>query len=79
MKIDNFRNLAYVDLLTYGDLKNNCCLKQQADMQMVFKFQVNQIKIHNFRNLAHVDVLADVDLLADIDLKNNRWLNSVTW
>ena len=52
---------------------------QYIVMQMVFKNQVNQMKIDNFRNLANVDLLTYVDLLADIDLKNNRWLNSMTW
>ena len=47
-------------------------------MYVLFKFQVNGMKIDNFRNLAHVDLLAYVDLLVQGDLKNNRWLNSVT-
>ena len=36
-------------------------------MQLLFKFQVNRMKIDSFRNLAYVD------LLAKVDLKNN-WL-----
>ena len=44
------------------------------DMQMIFQFQVNRMKIDNFRNnfinVTHVDVLAYVDQLANIDLKN---------
>ena len=42
-------------------------------MKILFKFQINQMKIDDFRNLAYVD------LLADVDLKHNWWLNSVTW
>ena len=38
-------------------------------MQMLFKFQVNWMKIDNFRNSAYVDILADVDF------DNNWWLN----
>ena len=40
---------------------------QWPDMQMLFKFKVNSIKIEDFINLAYVD------------LKINRWLNSATW
>ena len=40
-------------------------------MQILFKFQVNQMKIDNFRNFANVKFLAYVDILADVDLKNN--------
>ena len=40
-------------------------------MQILFKFEVNQMEIDNFRNLAHAD------LLAYVDLKNNWWLNSM--
>ena len=36
-------------------------------MQLLFKFQVNRMKIDNFRTLAYVDVLVDVDL-------KNNWL-----
>ena len=43
-------------------------------MQMVFKFQVNWIKIEDFRNLADVDLLVYVDLFAYGNNKNNRWL-----
>ena len=42
-------------------------------MQLLFKFQVNPMKIDNFRNSA------DVDLLANEDLKRNWWFNSMTW
>ena len=35
---------------------------QWADMKILFKFQVNWMKIYNFRNLAYVDVLAYIDL-----------------
>ena len=52
---------------------------QKADMEMVFKFQVNRMKNDNFRNLAIVDFLAWVHLLANVDLKNTWLLNSVTW
>ena len=45
---------------------------------MLFKFQVNWIKIEDFRNLIYVDLLVYVDLFAYVDQKNNRWLNSVT-
>ena len=41
-------------------------------MQMVFKFQVNRIKIEDFRNLAYVD------LLIYDDLKINTQLSSAT-
>ena len=40
------------------------------NLQILFKIQVNQMKIDNFRNLAYVDFLAYVDLLANVDLKN---------
>ena len=43
------------------------------NMQIIFKFQVNRMKIDDFRNSAYVD------LLADVDLKNNWLLNLVTW
>ena len=52
---------------------------QWPDMQMLFKFQVNWIKIEDFRNLADVDVLVYVDLFAYVDLNISRWLNSMTW
>ena len=51
MKIDNFSNLAYVELLAYVDLLT------------FFKSLVNQMKIDNFSNLAYVELLAYVDLL----------------
>ena len=35
---------------------------QWPDMQMLFKFQVNRIKIEDFRNVAYVHLLVDVDL-----------------
>ena len=38
-------------------------------MQMLFKFQVNWIRIENFRNLADADLLVYVDLFADGDHK----------
>ena len=41
-------------------------------MEMLFKFQVNQMKIEDFRNSAYVDLLVIVDLLAFGDLKINR-------
>ena len=41
----------------------------KPDMQMLFKFQVNSIKIEDFRNLAYVDILVYVDLLAYVYLK----------
>ena len=47
-------------------------------MKILFKFQVNQMKIDNFRNLADVDLLAYDDLLTTVDLKNDWWLNSMT-
>ena len=75
MKIDNFRNSAYVVLLTYVDLKNNS-LVEFSDLKhinILFKFQVNRMKIDYFRNSAYVD------LLAYVDLQDNWWLNSVTW
>ena len=37
-------------------------------MQILFKFQVNEMKIEDFRNTSWV-----VDLLVEVDLKNN-WL-----
>ena len=43
------------------------------NMQLLFKFQVNRMKIYNFINSAYVE------LLAYVNLQNNRWLNSVTW
>ena len=33
-------------------------------MQMLFKFQVDWIKIEDFRNSAYVDLLVDVDIFA---------------
>ncbi len=50
-----------------------CGWIQWPNMQLLFKFQVNQMKIDNLRNLT------DVVLLAYVDLENNWWLNSVTW
>ena len=37
-------------------------------MEILFKFQVNRMKIEDFRNLAYVDLLVDVDLLAHDDI-----------
>ena len=45
---------------------------------MLFKCQVNWIKIDDFRNVAYVDLLVYVELFAYGDHKNNRWLNSVS-
>ena len=45
----------------------------RPDMQMLFKFHANWIKIEDFRNLAYVD------LFSNGNHKNNRWLNSVIW
>ena len=72
MKIDNFRNLADVDLLVYIDLKIRGGWIQWPDMQILFKFQVNQMFIENFRKLAYVDLLAFVDLKHSWRL-NSRW------
>ena len=44
-------------------------------MKMLFKFQVNRMKIEDFRKFG---LLAYVDLLAYVYLKISRWLNSVT-
>jgi len=73
MKIDNFKNLTYVDLFAYVDLKKIGSCIQWLNVQILFKFQVNWMKIDNFRNPVYVD------LLACVDLKNNCWLNSATW
>jgi len=43
---------------------------------MLFKFQVNRIKIVDFRNLSYVDLLVYVDILVYGYRKTNRWLNS---
>ena len=72
MKIDNFRNLADVDLLVYIDLKIRGGWIQWPDMQILFKFQVNQMFIENFRKLAYVDLLAFVDL-------KHRWRLNSQW
>ena len=55
-------------------------------MQLIFKFQVNRMKIDNFRNnlkirpaVFLVDLMAYVELLTYDNLKSNRWLNSLTW
>ena len=71
MKIEDFRNSAYVDLLADVNLKNNWLVELFSDLKykILLKFQVNQMKIEDFRNLIEV-----VDLLAEVDLKNN-WLN----
>ena len=68
MKIDNFRKSAYVVILAYDDLKNIGGWIQRPDMQILFKFQVNRMKIEHFRNTILV-----VELLVYVDLKNN-WL-----
>ena len=52
---------------------------QWPDMQMLFKFQVNGIKIEDFRNLADVDLLVYADFFACDNQKINRWLKSVSW
>ena len=67
MKIANFRNSAYVNLLADVDLKNNWWLNSMTKYATPLQISSHQIKIDNFRNLAYVD------LLADVDLKNN-WL-----
>ena len=46
---------------------------QWPNIQLLFKFQVNRMKINNFRNSAYVD------LLANMNLQKNWWLNSETW
>ena len=66
MKIDNFRNSAYVDLLAYGDLKMNRWLNSVTGYANALQISGQWMKIDNFRNSAYVD------------LKINRWLNSVT-
>ena len=45
---------------------------QQPDMKMLFKFQVNWIKIEDFRNSAYIDLIVYVDLFAYGNHKNNR-------
>ena len=54
---------------------------QQPDVQMVFKFHVNQMKIEDFRIIwfKFGPNLAQIDILAYVDLKINRWLNLATW
>ena len=42
-------------------------------MKMLFKFQLNRMKIEDLENLAQISILAYVYL------KISRWLNSVTW
>jgi len=52
MKIDNFWNLAYVILLAYNiTSKIIGGWGQWPDMQILFKLQVNDLKIEDFRNL----------------------------
>ena len=70
IKIDNFRNVAQVDVLACWPILTSKLVGgwiQWPDMQILFKFQVNRMEINNFRNLAY------------IGLKNNVWLNSMTW
>ena len=51
MKIEDFRNLAYVDLFDIVDLKKVIGgWIQWDDMQMLFECQANQMKIDNFWN-----------------------------
>ena len=52
---------------------------QWPGMQMLFKFQVNLIKIEDLEPLAQIGLLAYFDLSAYVYLKVNRWLNLVTW
>ena len=52
---------------------------QWPNVQILFKFQVNRLKIGNFWNFACVECLVYVNLLAYVDLKNTCSLNSVTW
>jgi len=78
MKIEDFRKLAYVDILVYVDLKTIGSRVHRPHMQMVFKFQDNWMKIEDFRKLAYVDLLVYVDVLAYFYLKINRWLNLLT-
>ena len=42
---------------------------------MLFKFQVNRMKIEDFRNLGQIGLFAYFALLAFVYLKINRWLN----
>ena len=51
MKIEDFRNLTYVDLLAYSNLKIIGDWIQRSDMQMLFKVQVNRMKIEDFRKV----------------------------
>ena len=46
---------------------------QWPNMQLLFKFQVNRMKIDNFRRPAYFD------LLAYVDFQKNWWLNWVSW
>ena len=52
---------------------------QWPDMQILMKFQVNQMEIDNFRKMACVDLKSDVDIFAYVDLKHNWWFNSYQW
>ena len=61
------------------ELQNKWWLIWWPNMQMLFKFQVNRMKIDSFWNLPCVDFLAYVDLLDYIDLKYSYLLNSVAW
>ena len=60
--------------------KTNSTLKlisgwiQWQDMEILIKFQLNWMKIEDFINFTLV-----VDLLAYVHLKNDVWLNQVTW
>ena len=61
-------NLAQIGLMANVDLKYIFgAWIEKPDMQMVFKFQVNRMKIEDIRKFG---------LLAYVYLKINRWLNS---
>ena len=68
LSFDKVDLLTYVDLLACVDLKNNWLVEfSDLKYKILFKFQVNRVKIDNFRNSAYVD------LLVHVALKNN-WL-----
>ena len=74
--LEIWQMLTFWSILTFWPMVTSkwiCGWIQRRDMHMLFKFQVNRIKIEDFRHLAYVD------LLIYVDIKNNRWFNSVTW
>ena len=83
--IEDFRNLASVDLLVYVDLfaydnhKNNRWLNSVTWYVNPFQISAQSDEIEDLENFAQIGLLSYFDFLAFVYIKINRSLNSATW